>query len=266
MINKQRGPRDTDTSQRSISKGDLGLSTPDSRLSASLPEVFFTHIMPKIQDIAELKVILYIFYLLGHKRRYPRFVTHGELLSLSSPIGVEEEALHHALSLAMEHSTILRGTVNIDGKPEEAYFINAESDKEVIAESNVIAVSRSTESFAACHSERSEESGGAQDKLREGEAKQSHQNIFALYEQNIGIITPMVAEELKEAERLYPSQWIDEAFREAVRMNKRSWKYIARILERWASEGKESGEHRKGTKEGGPDKYIRGKYGHLVKR
>ena len=44
-----------------------------------LADVFFTYIMPKIQDIAELKVTLYIFYLLNHKRRYPRFVTHREL-------------------------------------------------------------------------------------------------------------------------------------------------------------------------------------------
>jgi len=98
----------------------------------------------------------------------------------------------------------------------------------------------------------------------------SHQpptvNIFALYEQNIGMITPIIAEELKEAEKLYPPQWIEEAFKEAVTLNKRSWKYIARILERWASEGKDIGEHRGNTKKGGPDKYIKGKYGHLVKR
>jgi len=94
----------------------------------------------------------------------------------------------------------------------------------------------------------------------------SNLNIFTLYEQNIGMITPMIAEELKEAENLYPPQWIEEAFKEAVTLNKRSWKYIARILERWASEGKDIGEHRGNIKKGGPDKYIKGKYGHLVKR
>ncbi len=91
-------------------------------------------------------------------------------------------------------------------------------------------------------------------------------NIFALYEQNIGMITPMIAEELKEAEKLYPPQWIEEAFKEAVTLNKRSWKYIARILERWASEGKDSGEYRGNIKKDDPDKYIKGKYGHLVQR
>jgi DnaD/phage-associated family protein len=91
-------------------------------------------------------------------------------------------------------------------------------------------------------------------------------NIFALYEQNVGIITPMIAEELKEAEKLYPPEWIEEAFKEAVTLNKRSWKYIARILERWASEGKDSGEYKRDIEKDGPDKYVKGKYGHLVKR
>ena len=91
-------------------------------------------------------------------------------------------------------------------------------------------------------------------------------NIFALYEQNIGIITPMIAEELKDAEKTYPSDWIEDAFKEAVALNKRSWRYMARILERWASEGKDSGEHKRDIEKGGPDKYVKGKYGHLVKR
>ena len=91
-------------------------------------------------------------------------------------------------------------------------------------------------------------------------------NIFALYEQNVGIITPMITEELKEAEKLYPPEWIEEALKEAVTLNKRSWKYIARILERWASEGKDSGKYKRDIKKDGPDKYVKGKYGHLVKR
>jgi len=100
-----------------------------------------------------------------------------------------------------------------------------------------------------------------------GDSRQpSTVNIFALYEQNVGIITPMIAEELKEAEKIYPPQWIEEAFKEAVTLNKRSWKYIARILERWASEGKDSGEYRRDVKKDGSDKYIKGRSGHLVQR
>jgi DnaD/phage-associated family protein len=92
-------------------------------------------------------------------------------------------------------------------------------------------------------------------------------DIFALYEQNIGLLTPMIAEELKEAEKTYPTAWIESAFKEAVSSNKRSWKYIARILERWLAEGKDDGKPGGHPKKGiDPDKYIKGKYGHLVRR
>ena len=63
-------------------------------------------------------------------------------------------------------------------------------------------------------------------------------NIFALYEDNIGTIGPMLAEELKEAEERYPAYWITEAFQTAVDENKRSWRYINGILRRWASQGR----------------------------
>jgi DnaD/phage-associated family protein len=67
-------------------------------------------------------------------------------------------------------------------------------------------------------------------------------NIFALYEQNVGMLSPMIADELREAEELYPVEWISEAIREAVGLNKRSWRYISRILERWEHEGRGHGK------------------------
>ena len=78
-----------------------------------------------------------------------------------------------------------------------------------------------------------------------GPAKTKSANIFGLYEQNIGLLTPIIAEELADAEKLYPIEWVDEAFRQAVEYNKRNWRYINRILERWAVEGKEDEEVRR---------------------
>ncbi|HLY31416.1 MAG TPA: DnaD domain protein [Ktedonobacterales bacterium] len=63
-------------------------------------------------------------------------------------------------------------------------------------------------------------------------------NIYALYEQNIGLLLPLVAEELREAEEQYPWEWVEAAFREAVQQNKRKWSYIRAILKRWEVEGK----------------------------
>jgi DnaD/phage-associated family protein len=62
-------------------------------------------------------------------------------------------------------------------------------------------------------------------------------SIFSLYESEIGIITPMIAEEIIEAEKIYPIDWFQAAFQEAARNNKRSWAYAKAILKRWSKEG-----------------------------
>ena len=197
----------------------------------SLPDSFFTQVMPEIQNLAELKVVLYVAHIILRKQqpsthRSECSVTYSELKAEISRLlpDLSEETLRQSLDSAARHGALLHSASNIDGVLEDAYSLTVDKRQPPTI------------------------------------------NIFALYEQNIGIITPMIAEELKEAEKLYPPRWIEEAFREAVTLNKRSWRYIARILERWASEGKDSGECKRDTKEDGPDKYVKGKYGHLVKR
>lgn len=205
---------------------------PDRRLSSiqrktdfiSLPESFFTQMVPKIQDLAELKIVLYVAYLILREQGHPHFVTYKELLSPELMATMDEKTIRQALNSAVEHGILLHSTLNINGVPEDVYSLTDDSRQPPTI------------------------------------------NIFALYEQNIGMITPMIAEELKEAEKLYPPQWIEEAFKEAVVLNKRIWRYIKRILERWASEGKDSGEYKRDIKKDDPDKYIKGKYGHMVRR
>jgi DnaD/phage-associated family protein len=67
-------------------------------------------------------------------------------------------------------------------------------------------------------------------------------SIFNLYEQNFGMIqSPLLAEELKDAERTYPPEWIEDAFRAAIVNNVRRWVYVRRILENWARQGRGKG-------------------------
>jgi DnaD/phage-associated family protein len=62
-------------------------------------------------------------------------------------------------------------------------------------------------------------------------------NVFSLYEQHIGPLTPLVAEHLREAERAYPREWLEQAILQSVEYNARSWRYIEAILQRWEAEG-----------------------------
>lgn len=88
-------------------------------------------------------------------------------------------------------------------------------------------------------------------------------NIFALYEEHIGLVTPMLAETLQEAAETYPAEWIEDAFRLAVEANVRKWTYVRAILERWVSEGRSDESHRRdsGT---GRERDIEGPYAKYV--
>ncbi len=207
---------------------------------------FFAHVMPQIQDIGELRVVLSVFYLLHQKQGLPRFVTYGELLSNSALVAhMGEGGLRHALDSAVERGAILRASIELEGSSQDAYFANTECDRQAIDRLRLGRLS----------AEEATPSTGARSS-----------NVFSLYEENIGMLTPMVADELREAEKRYPGQWIHDAFKEAAALNKRSWRYVSRILERWAIEGKDSGENRRSAKKSGANKYIKGRYGHLVRR
>jgi DnaD/phage-associated family protein len=74
--------------------------------------------------------------------------------------------------------------------------------------------------------------------------------VFALYEDNFGIVTPMLAEELREAEQIYPESWIEDAMRLAVENNARRWSYVRAILERWVTEGRDDETDRRPAERG----------------
>ena len=222
-----------------------------------VPNLFLSRLLPQINDMAELKTTLHILETLYHKRGYPRFVTYKELLvnkslmsSLSQITKPADEVLRNALEMATKRGTILHITLDRDGKDEDIYFLNTESDKQVIAK-----IQNGELHLPGLKAER-------QAYIETEELP----DIYTLYEQNIGMLTPMIAEELREAESLYPEIWIREAIKEAVNQNKRKWGYIAAILERWSTEGKSDGTYRRDFKKTDPDKYIKGKYGHMVRR
>ncbi len=59
------------------------------------------------------------------------------------------------------------------------------------------------------------------------------------------MLTSMIAEEFREAEKPYSKAWIRDAFREAVSLSKRGGRYIARILESWSTEDRGNRTYRR---------------------
>jgi DnaD/phage-associated family protein len=70
-----------------------------------------------------------------------------------------------------------------------------------------------------------------------GGGKDTIDVIVKIYESNIGIVTPMIAEELKDMASYYPKGWFEEAVREACKYNGRNLKYVSKILVNWETKG-----------------------------
>ena len=62
--------------------------------------------------------------------------------------------------------------------------------------------------------------------------------VFKLYEQNIGALTPLIADAIKDAVKDFAEQWVIDAIGEAARANGKSWNYIRAILDRWKRDGR----------------------------
>jgi DNA replication protein len=206
--------------------------------SVATPEPVFTDLIPIIDDLAELKLSLHMIWRLGQKQGKVRYLTHADLSAdqvLMSSMGEgPAEALDTALARAVERGTLLR----VSSADDEMYFANTEKGRAAVE-----AISR----------------GDWPDDVESA----GRPNVFVLYEQNIGMLTPLIAEELREAEQTYPAEWVEEAFREAVSLNKRSWKYIRAILERWRAEGKGDEESRR-PGEADRQRYIKGEYAEYI--
>lgn len=212
----------------SLEGGKFG-GFPAGGRATAIPSVFFSELLPQIEDGAELRVTLYVIYALGRRKGYPRFITERELraeapLLASLGDGGDERSLdrlQRGLVAAVERGSLLRLDVEKDGRQEQLYFLNTPASQRAIGlmRQGRIDLGRPLPA-----------EGGAPASNRA--------NVFQLYEENIGPLTPLIAEELKEAEQLYPWEWLEEALREAALHNKRSWRYVAAILQRWATEGR----------------------------
>ena len=209
---------------------------PGGRLAMTpLPNLLFSELLAEISDLAELKVTFHVFWTLAHRpRRYPG-IRLGELQrdpllqhSLSALGGDPKDILSAALDKAAARGALLRVRGRWKGVEETWFFVNSAKGREAVDR-----LTRGEGGFEPTAGEIAEPPPASQ------------RSIFALYEQNVGLVQPIIAQELMEAEEHYPAEWIEDAFRIASERNVRHWRYIRAILERWASEGKDNEEDRR---------------------
>jgi len=197
-----------------------------------VPAPLLESLLEEIDDLAELKCTLRVIAMLHVKKGHPRFVTLGELQAdrtLTRSLGQDgdsaSQSIEQGMAKAVRRGTIAVASVEESGARQQLFTLNTEVNRTTL--------------------EKIAEGATQVSPLPVSEPwvePEDTPNIFALYEQNVGMLSPMIADELREAEELYPAEWISEAIREAVGLNKRSWRYISRILERWEHEGRGHGK------------------------
>jgi len=210
---------------------------PSSGKAVLVPEPFFRDLLPAITDPDELRATLLLFWALQQHRGLPRTVAQGELSQSAEALHLlDAPALERGLAGAVAHGTFLCALAQ-DG--ERHYLLNTPAERRALATRG--AQWREAPVVAAFSPER---------------------NVFQLYEENVGPLTPMLAEELRDAEQRYPLPWLEDAFREAVSLNRRNWRYIRRILERWEQQGRTEQESDQQT----APRRTRSRYDHLIQR
>lgn len=219
-----------------------------------LPGPFFSDLLPLIDDLAELQITLFCFYALHQKEGDYRYLRRrdfesapwlAEALQAAIPGTDPAATLSAALEKAVARGTLLCVLIELDSGPEGLYFLNTPAGRAAVEQVQ-----------AGWY-----RPGDAHNPV---EILPERPNIYALYEANIGALTPLIADELKDAEAEYPPLWLEEAVRLAVEHNKRSWRYIRAILERWDREGKDRGLTGKSAKKDG-QRYISGEYAAFIK-
>ena len=209
-----------------------------------VPNPLFGPLLEQIDDLMELKCTLRVIWLLHQKRGHPRFVYLKEVLAdptlnRSVPAGHLDAAgeVRRGLEKAVQRGTLVSASVVQESVRQRLYALNTQAYRKALAEIEDLDL--------------------PEDAVEPINAPADPPNIFSLYEDNIGMLSPMIAERLKEAETEYPAAWIEDAFRQAVSRNARSWSYISRILERWDQEGRSDGRPLGRAKEAGYQDYFR---------
>lgn len=217
--------------------------------SIPVPEVFFSELLPRIDDLGEMRVTLYAFWNLSGQIKEPRYLRHSDILSdtlLMTAFGDttrdKEEKLTESLRRACDRGTLLEA--RMDG--EIYYFLNCEAGRAALKE-------LLTGTWDPSEAQTL--------PLR---LQKERPNIYALYEQNIGPLTPILSETLQDAEATYSAEWIEDAIRIAVTRNVRNWQYVEAILKSWKEKGRDGTDRKSAEEKRKRD--SEGKYGDFVKR
>ena len=209
----------------------------DSETFTQLPDTFFQKLLTEITDAAELKVTLFFLWRMEHMEGPFRALCQTDFEAKALGLSADEVAA--GLEKAARRGSILKSQHDAD----VFYFLNSPRGR------------AAAETFAKGNWRESA-------KIMSSTVVE-RPNAFKLYEENIGPLTPLIADTIKDAEEIYSQEWVADAIELAVKNNKRNWKYAEAILKRWKEEGRAEKQDRKDP-EKDRRKYIEGEFSDFI--
>jgi DNA replication protein len=212
----------------------------DKESFTQVPEAFFRHLLAEVDDRDELKVTLYALWRIGTMEGRVHFLREQDFVAcVPEPGPALEKAVKRGSLLETFPQPASQGTRN---KAQALYFLNSPRGR------------AAAKAFAK---------GLWQPDANVSAPSPERPNIFKLYEENIGPLTPLIADALKDSEKTYPPDWVAEALGIAVKNNKRNWKYVETILRRWKEEGHAKKQDRRDAQEDG-SRYTEGEFADFI--
>ena len=210
---------------------------PGKLTTIRIPSLFFKELLPQIDDLDELKVTLYALWQITRMEGEIRYLEEDNFLNdpifmdgMGASAAAQQSAVQAGLEQAVNRGTLLKTTVPDGDDQLEIYFFNSPRGQAAVQS-------------VADGSWRPSDGNTPAPML-----SIEQPNIFQLYEENIGPLTPLIADTLRDAEKEFPEDWIRQALEIAVQNNVRKWKYIEAILSSWQDGGRDERQNRGHTK------------------
>ncbi len=226
-------------------------------LLIDIPDQFFTDILPIIADLHQLKLALYLLFTFGKIEsgfHYTTLFTILDKMEIDQILGFEEidpsrdsliEHLKTNLKNLSELGIIFLVDTGLPDKPDTLIFLNSSKGR------------------AAIQAYQNGQLSVEGNIIGNSAWENSKPSLFTLYEDNIGPLTPIIADAIIDAENDYPERWISEAINLSAKRNIRNWNYINAILKKWRQNGRDESVEAEGEK---PDykKYSDGEFADLI--
>ena len=198
-----------------------------------IPLSFLIDMTPAISSIEEMQVSLAVFRLLEEAGGFGEPLAEKTILrdrTLRSALRVEgsprapDARIGKGLELALARGTLIRLVSAEARKQATFYYLNTPENRTSIKLMEAGQIPAPKALWPDDHPPS---------------ITVDRPNAFRLYEQNIGPLTPLIADQIARAIEDYPDDWIEDALSEAVSYNRRSWRYVTRILEYWQAHGRQ---------------------------